>query len=80
MLIKRQCSEIALRNNPDMKIIGGVEYEDVFGFNMVPKDKSESNGFANGCLYVVNKNSGKSEWITSYEIMQNWGWPPLGIF
>ena len=46
--------------NEGYEVIGGVEYEKAFCFNMVPK--GADSGFANGCTYVVYKDTDKVGW------------------
>lgn len=78
IMSKKQALKIALSNNLNMKMLNGVEYRDFYGFNLIP----EKNGsqFANGCLYVVYKATGKTEWLSTEEILKKYSGKPIRMF
>lgn len=79
MIDRANAIQKTIHDNPEMKIISGIEYNEVFGFNLIPKNLAKNDMFANGCLYIVEKKTGKAKWMTSEEILNEWSWPPLSF-
>lgn len=59
MLDVKTAYDVVQSNNPRMKAIVCNEYNDFYAFGLVPDDLKDGDGFANSCVYTVDKNSGK---------------------
>lgn len=79
-MTKRQALQIALRQNPGMRMINGVEYKEFFGFNLAPTEDRDAALFANGSLFIVYKTIDKTEWLSGEEILSKYSWPPISTF
>ena len=56
--LKESC-EIVCQNNKEMRPTSCMELEEYYSFNMVPKNLTPGDGFANSSVYLVNKQTGE---------------------
>lgn len=56
--VKRAYSTV-IKENPGMKVNTCIEQDQYYVFSLIPEDLKEKDGFANSCVYLINKNTGE---------------------
>lgn len=59
MITATQALAIVKRHNPKMKVITCFEQSDYYEFGLIPEDFRPGDGFANSCVHLVEKATGK---------------------
>lgn len=50
--------KVVKENNPGMRANTCVEQDRYYVFSLIPDDLEKGDGFANSCVYLVDKNTG----------------------
>jgi len=59
MISVKEAYDIVKKNEPLMNICGCSDYGKFYAFGLRPWGVTESDGWANSCVYTVNKKTGK---------------------